>query len=117
MKRQKGNHRMKKFLIIVFAALAVAAPAGASSMTGYLDEYDLGNSIEAHGFTYGGHHAVDTAFCIGLRRYGVVKSGLFDEKFHRFNCDVNTADNSFWTLKVVAVTNTRWQVLSAHKDF
>jgi len=102
--------------VVVFAGSVTTAQASSSGL-GWANEYDLGNYFEAHGFTYNGrHHDVDFGFCSGLRRYGV-REAAYDDYFHVFNCDANTANGEFWTLRVKILAGNRISIPNAHKDF
>lgn len=118
---------MRRVLLAILgtAAIAMLPTASASAgrpASGWGDELSLSNAVEAHGFTYRGRHVpVDSAYCQGLRRYGV-QARDYQDYFHRFKCSANGADNHSYTLQVTIVNGTPggryyWQAVSASRDF
>jgi hypothetical protein len=119
---------VRKVLALSVAGLAaLTMSAGAIARAGYsayyIDELTVSNSLEAHGVYYGARHvAIDNASCLGLRRYGVHTSAYGLDKFHRFKCDLNGANNHFYTAQISTTTGPKrgywyWHVLSVKRDF
>ena len=103
-------------MVAVVAALVTAGTASASSRH-YVDELALSNSIESHGFPYGGRRlAVDSAFCEGLRRFGVRSSEFGLDRYWRFKCEVSAANGHMYELQV-RTTTAGIGLISAHKEF
>jgi hypothetical protein len=114
---------MKGKIVVLVAVVAVGLgiAASASASAGYVDELTLGNAIEAKGVTWAGrHHAVDNAFCSGLRRFGVRTSEWSMDKFTRFKCSLSGADGHFYTAQVaVSKSGNRlsYRPVSFRRDF
>src|SRR6266404_4314434 len=89
------------FIGAVLVALCVVG-IGAASPTSrpyYTDELKVGNAIESDGVWWGGRNrAIDTASCLGLRRFGVRSNAYGLDKFHRFKCQADGADNHFYSV-------------------
>jgi hypothetical protein len=88
----------------------------------YVDELWISNKIEAKGVRApsGRRIAVDSASCLGLRRYGVRTSAYGLDKFWRFKCDVITANDRFATVGYKVMQDSRylyWIVTSFKWDF
>ena len=107
---------LKSFAILAVAVTAMlAAPVASPQQTakGWLSEHRLSNSIERHGFLWGGRHQdVHTSSCLGLRQYGVRQSGG-ETLYSRFKCDIKTADEWYWLLEIRANPNKTLTYLSA----
>lgn len=106
---------------VVAAALTASNAAGARHRLGWIDETTVGNAIESHGFVYQGRHvAVDTAVCLGLRRFGV-RTVDFTDQFHRFKCDADAANGHTYALQVKVTKSTAttfwWLVTAVRRDF
>jgi hypothetical protein len=113
-KREGGTMRRIILILVAGAALMVAAPASAG---GYTDMFTINNAVETNGILYQGRKvAVDSALCIGLRRYGVKKVG-YNEVFTRFKCSLSGADDHFYSVTLRMLTNTRYQWLTVRRMF
>jgi hypothetical protein len=85
-------------LLAASTGAAATAPAG-----GYAQEAALARAITSEGITYAGlHKAIDRARCLGLRLYGVQRSGPLDA-FHRMRCDLTDADRHVYEAQVLIV--------------
>jgi hypothetical protein len=110
---------------MVFGSSAAGRDAqssqGATLRPYYVTELWLSNKIEAKGVRLGSRRiAVDSAFCLGLRRYGVRTSAYGLDRFWRFKCDVDTANGRFATVGYKVMQDSRyyyWIVTSFKWDF
>lgn len=112
--------------LCVIGAALIGAGAGVARMSYgpyYIDELSVSNAIESHGVYYRNRHvAIDNASCLGLRRYGVQPDAYGLDKFHRFKCDLDSADSHFYSVEVSTTTGPRsgyWYThqISIKKDF
>lgn len=119
---------MKPLLITaLLAATALIISANASGATKYkhyyVDTLKISNLIEKRGIYWDSRHrAIDNASCLGLRRFGVRTSAYGLDKFWRFKCELNGADNHFYTVQVSTTNGPQrgyWYMhqLSAIRDF
>ncbi len=93
---------MKITLTLAIAALLLTPTASAQPSSTlakyYITSLTLSDSLETKGLTFpGGRILIDTAFCTGLRRYGV-RGPRYDEKFHRFKCNFTSSANHTYVL-------------------
>lgn len=82
-------------LVAILSALVftTALPASSTYARYYVDQLYLGNSIEEQGLDYQGRTvAIDNAYCLGLRRYGVQTNTYGLDRFWRFKCTMNAAN-------------------------
>jgi hypothetical protein len=124
---------MKLAAGISLAVISLATAQGAlPSSTGtveanytryYVDELKIGNAIEEDGIRWNSRRrAIDTASCMGLRRYGVRTSAYGLDKYWRFKCDLIGADDHWYTAQVSTTNGPKpgywyWHVLSIRRDF
>lgn len=104
-------------LIILLAALTFAAASSANSTYAryYVDALYVGNGIESQGVVYQGRRvAIDNAACIGLRRYGVQASDYGLDKFWRFRCTLNGADNHTYDVQLSTTTGPKPRLVYPH---
>ena len=102
---------------------ATPKPTAGSNRPAYRTEQSVENQFEDHGFTLmpgtpGGviitkpyRVVVDTASCLGLRRYGV-RPGDIDDLYHGFDCTLTTTQY-VWDVYVIAYAGGRLQIIRA----
>jgi hypothetical protein len=79
------------------------------------DPFEISDALEADGVVYLGRHKdIDSAICLGLRRYGVRKVNYMDQ-FHVLKCSLNGADGHWYTARVTVRPNTYHYTVS--RDF
>ncbi len=121
----KGSLLVAMSVVVGVTALALTSGALARSNYSayYIDELSVSNAMEKSGIYYNGSHRnVDTASCIGLRRYGVRPDTYGLDKFHRFKCDADGADSHIYTVQVSTTSGPKrgwWysHYLSVTRDF
>jgi len=89
--------------MLITAALMLTSTASASAYYRpyYMDELKISNNIERWGFRDNGKHVnVDSAFCSGLRRFGVRTDYYGLDKFWHFDCTVDVSDGTFYDMKI-----------------
>jgi hypothetical protein len=112
----QGHGVVRAASAVALAAVLVAPSALASSAYSryYVDALYVDNGIESQGVPYqGGHVAIDNAACIGLRRYGVQASSGLD-KFWRFRCTLNGADNHTYDVQLSTTTGPKPRLVYPH---
>lgn len=100
-----------------FTALIFAAPTSASSTYAryFVDALYVSNGIESQGVRYEGRKvAIDNAACMGLRRYGVQTSDYGLDKFWRFRCTLNGADNHSYDVQISTTAGPRPRFVYPH---
>jgi hypothetical protein len=91
-----------KWLLMMLVAGVLILPSLASSAAtrrpAYVTEDWISTRFEGKGLYYGYRHwNIDTASCLGLRRYGARTSDYGLDRFWRFKCDVITSSERFGT--------------------
>ena len=102
-----------KAVTVLAVALSIAAVgvsnASAATSRHYMDELALSNQLESKGFIYNNHRvAVDSAFCMGLRRYGVKTSEWGLDKYWHFDCTVSAANGHDYEVYVATTQNAHY---------
>src|SRR5690348_14104986 len=95
--------RAMTILAVVAALLLVgsASAATASQRPYYITEMKMSNTLESRGIFYNGRRLpVDSALCLGLRRFGVRTSTYGLDRYWHFKCDVNAANGHFYEASV-----------------
>jgi hypothetical protein len=119
---------LERLLVIVTVALVAlcaveAAGAYPTSRPYYTDELTIGNKIESHGIWWAGRHkAIDNASCLGLRRFGVRPDTYGLDRFNRFKCYADGADNHAYSVSVKTVADSRprhwdWVVTRVTREY
>lgn len=118
-------HPFRAFGLATLATLVLAASAVASSSYSrfYVDQLYLGNGIEEQGLSYQGRTvAIDNAYCIGLRRFGVQTSAYGLDKFWRFKCTMNAANGHAYESQISVThspkpTYVYWHYLTVRRIY
>ena len=107
-------------LAVGCAALLPASGGGAATRVGgYAREAAVAKAIASQGITYDGRHKdIDRARCLGLRLYGVQRSGSLDS-YNRLKCDLTGADRHVYEAQVLIVrsssTGFSWRIVSGKR--
>lgn len=103
---------------LVFTTSSPAAPTYARY---YVDQLYIGNALEEQGgYFQGRKFAVDNAYCLGLRRFGVQTSDYGLDKFWRFKCTLNGANGHTYETQISTThgpktRNVYWHFLSTKR--
>jgi len=102
------------------ALLAASAGGAARRVDGYAQEAAVAKAITSQGITYAGlHKDIDRAHCLGMRLYGVQRSGSL--VYHRLRCDLTDADRHIYEAQVMIVrsssTGFSWEIVSGKRRF
>lgn len=104
-------------VVAIVAALVLAAAGTAASSYAhvYVDALYLDNGLEAQGVSYNGQKVpVDNASCLGLRRFGVRASDYGLDKFWRFRCTLNGADDHAYDVQLSTTTGAKPRLVYPH---
>lgn len=117
--------RLRKTLGLAAAVAAVgvsSSPAAQPYGPYYVDQNTISDKLEAKGFAYSRAHVnVESALCVGVRRFGSRTSETGSTVYWRFKCDVVATDEHYYTLQISTTLGPNnywyWHVLSARLEY